>query len=208
MVKKIKASFLEPLEHFKENRKTEDSCPSCLSKRRFVFHELKEVPVNSVLNLKTREQALAFQRGNISLGFCENCGFISNVAFNSDFLEYSSEYESTQSFSPTYNSFARRLAHRLITRHDLHDKDLLEIGCGNGEFLNLLCELGDNRGIGFDPAYIADRSEGEKKTQVKFIKDFYSEKYADYVANFVYCRMTLEQNQVPRGLIRMVRQSG
>lgn len=204
---KMKHSFQNPIKELKNTKKMEDSCPSCLKNGRLVFHELKKVPVNSVLNLKTREQALAFQRGNISLGFCANCGFISNASFDPAFLEYSAEYESTQSFSPTYNSFARGLAQRLINRHHLHDKDLLEIGCGNGEFLNLLCELGDNRGIGFDPAYIADRSEGKRKTPVKFIKDLYSEKYADYAADFVCCRMTLEHIQPTGAFIAMVRQA-
>jgi SAM-dependent methyltransferase len=186
---------------------TEPFCSNCLSKENVIFHKSKDVPVNSVLNLKTREQALKIPRGNISLGFCENCGFISNVAFDSTLLEYSSEYESTQSFSQTYNTFARRLAEQLIDRHNLHGKDLLEIGCGNGEFLTLLCELGDNRGIGFDPAYIEGRSEGRKETKTKFIKDFYSEKYTEDVADFVYCRMTLEHIHPTAHFTRMIRQS-
>jgi SAM-dependent methyltransferase len=195
---------------FKHSRHEHDkghSCSCCYAMGMTVFHKLKKVPVNSVLNLKTRELAFKIPRGNISLGFCENCGFISNVAFDSTLLEYSEQYESTQSFSPTYNTFARRLAEQLIDHHNLHGKDLLEIGCGNGEFLTLLCELGDNRGIGFDPAYIEGRSEGRKETRIKFIKDFYSEKYANYAADFVYCRMTLEHIHTTAHFTRMIRQS-
>ena len=40
----------------------------------------------------------------------------------------------------------------LIRRYDLRGKEVIEIGCGKGEFLSLLCEVGDNRGVGFDPA--------------------------------------------------------
>ena len=159
-------------------KKIEHNCPCCYSEGMTVFHRLENVPVNSVLNLKTRDQAVNFPRGDITLGFCESCGFISNVAFDSGLLEYSAEYESTQSFSPTYTTFARRQAKQLIERHNLHNKDLLEIGCGNGEFLTLLCDLGNNRGLGFDPAYKEGRVEERRGIHVKFIKDFYSEKYA------------------------------
>ena len=42
-----------------------------------------------------------------------------------------------------------------VTREYLRpDMELLEIGCGKGEFLHLLCEGGRNRGIGIDPAYV------------------------------------------------------
>jgi hypothetical protein len=50
------------------------NCPSCYSGGMTVFYELENVPVNSVLNLKTQDQAINFQRGDIALGFCENCG--------------------------------------------------------------------------------------------------------------------------------------
>ena len=78
-------------------------------------------------------------------------GFIANLAFNPALTEYSARYEETQGFSPTFNAFHRALAERLIARYDLHGKDIVEIGCGKGEFLMLLCELGGNRGVGFDP---------------------------------------------------------
>jgi hypothetical protein len=172
-----------------------------------IFHQLENVPVNSVLNLRTRDQAVNFPRGDIALGFCENCGFISNISYDPALLEYSAEYESTQSFSPTYNTFARSQAKQLIERHNLRGKDLLEIGCGNGEFLTLLCELGDNRGLGFDPAYKEGRVEGSRGIQVKFIKDFYSERYAGHLADFVYCRMTLEHIPNAAEFVSMVRRA-
>jgi SAM-dependent methyltransferase len=185
----------------------EHFCPCCFSKGMKIFHELENVPVNSVLNLKTYDQAASFPRGKIILAFCESCGFISNVAFDSTLLEYSAEYESTQIFSSTYTSFARHQAEQLIERHGLRGKDLLEIGCGNGEFLTLLCELGDNCGLGFDPAYKEGRVEGRNGIQVKFIKDFYSEKYAEHLADFIYCRMTLEHIPTAGDFVGMVRRS-
>ena len=188
-------------------QKSKNTCPCCYSEGMSVFHRLRNVPVNSVLNLKTFDQAVNFPRGDIALGFCENCGFISNVAFDQALLEYSGEYESTQSFSSTYSEFARSQAKQLIERHNLHGKDLLEIGCGNGEFLTLLCELGNNRGLGFDPAYKEGRVEGSHNAKVRFIKDFYSEKYADHIADFVYCRMTLEHIPDAGKFVGMVRRA-
>jgi hypothetical protein len=116
-----------------------------------IFYELERVPVHSVLLLPTREEAITYPRGDIRLGFCRACGFISNTAFDPSLHEYSERYEETQGYSPTFNAFARRLAEHLIERYDLHGKDIIEIGCGKGEFITLLCDLGGNRGIGIDP---------------------------------------------------------
>lgn len=182
-------------------------CPCCSSNRVKNFFNLKSVPVNSVLNLKERDKAIGFPRGDIALGFCEECGFIYNIAFDPTLLEYSEEYESTQSFSSIYSAFARRQVEQLIERHNLRGKDLLEIGCGNGEFLTLLCELGGNRGLGFDPAYKQGRVVSNHGIKVKFIKDFYSEKYALHRADFVYCRMTLEHISKAAEFVGMVRRS-
>jgi SAM-dependent methyltransferase len=157
-----------------------------------VFHKVEKVPVQSVLNISTREEAVNFPRGDIRLGFCGNCGLISNVAFKPELLQYTTGYEATQSYSPTFNKFAKSQAELLIDRYGLHGKTLLEIGCGNGEFLTLLCELGDNLGIGFDPAYVESRIDNKRGDKIEFIKDYYSEKYSEHKADFFYCKMTLE----------------
>ncbi len=172
-----------------------------------IFYELKNVPVHSVLLLTSREKALDYPRGDIALGFCQTCGFISNVVFDPSLHEYSAEYEPTQGFSSTFNLFHRNLATRLIEQYDLHGKDIIEIGCGQGEFLTLLCELGNNRGIGFDPAYVSGRNQSEASDRITFIEDFYSEKYADYRGDFVCCKMTLEHIQNTFDFVSIVRRS-
>jgi len=176
-------------------------CPNCGTAGMSVFYELEGVPVHSVLLLPTREMALGYPRGDIALGFCQSCGFISNTTFDPSLHEYSTGYEATQAFSPTFNAFHRRLADYLIDRYDLRNKKIIEIGCGQGEFLSLLCELGGNRGIGFDPAYAGGHS------QITFIKDFYSEKYAGYQCDFLCCKMTLEHIQPTAEFVGMVRRS-
>ena len=163
--------------------------------------------MNSVVLLWSREEALNYPTGDVSLAFCQACGFIANVAFDPSLLEYSSRYEATQSFSPTFNVFARRLAARLVEQYDLYGRDIIEIGCGQGEFLTMLCELGGNRGVGFDPAYVGDSETSDAQDSITFIADFYSEEYADYQGDFVCCKMTLEHIERTADFVSMVRRS-
>jgi SAM-dependent methyltransferase len=182
-------------------------CPNCLTGKMEVFHEVRRVPVHSVLLMPTREVAMNYPTGDIGLGFCTDCGFISNTLFNPNLHEYSTQYEETQGFSGTFCSFHSRLAASLIQNYSLHGKTIVEIGCGKGEFLTLLCEMGGNRGIGFDPAFVEDRNPAERGTDVRFVQDFYSEKYAHIQADFFCCKMTLEHIRETSQFIRTVRQA-
>lgn len=182
-------------------------CPTCGDNGGRSFYSVSRVPSHSVLLMDTYNEAVTFPKGDIELYHCDNCGFIWNARFNPELEQYSSRYEETQGFSPTFNSFHKRLAEDLIQRHDLHDKEIIEIGCGKGEFLALLCELGPNKGIGFDPAYIDDRNTSEARERMTFIKDFYSEKYVSYQADFICCKMTLEHIPDTSLFIQTVRKS-
>lgn len=168
------------------------TCPNCGSVRTNTFHEVKRVPVHSVLLMPTREEAINFERRDILLAHCDDCDFVWNAIFDPNVHSYSGKYEETQGFSPTFNVFHERLADQLIKRYDLHNKDIMEIGCGKGEFLTLLCEKGLNRGVGIDPAYVEERNVSPAKERMTFIKDFYSEKYNHLKADFICCKMTLE----------------
>jgi hypothetical protein len=182
-------------------------CPSCQEGRLEEFYEVKSVPTNSCILLESAEAARAYPRGDIRLGFCGACGFISNVAYDDSLTEYSGRYEETQGFSPTFGAFHERLARRLIDRYGLQGKDILEIGCGKGEFLAMLCRLGGNRGIGFDPGFVDGRLDEDDLRRVTVIRDFYSEAYRNHQGDLVCCKMTLEHIGTPGEFVGMVKRS-
>jgi SAM-dependent methyltransferase len=181
------------------------TCPNCLQGAMRVFHTARRVPTNSCILLSTREEALAYPTGDIALGFCPSCGFVSNTAFDPKLTEYSGRYEETQGFSPTFQRFHRDLADRVIERFGLQGRDILEIGCGKGEFLLLLCENGRNRGVGYDPGYRADRFAPAPGDNIRFVADFYTETCTDTAADFVCCKMTLEHIPTTLQFMRNVR---
>lgn len=172
-----------------------------------VFHEAYEVPTNSCILLKSKEEAISYPKGHITLGHCNQCGFISNTSFDPKLTEYSGRYEETQGFSETFNQFHKMLAERLIEKHQLKNKRVIEIGCGKGEFLILLCELGNNTGVGFDPGFSEERIDPASKNKITFIKDFYSERYTNYHGDFLCCKMTLEHISETAKFVKTVRRS-
>ena len=183
------------------------ACPICAAPEPTVFYEVDDVPVHDVLLMRTRAAALAFPTGNIRLAFCATCGFVWNRAFDPTRLRYSAEYEETQAFSPTFNAFHRRLAAHLIDRYALRGRHIVEIGCGKGEFLTLLCELGSNTGTGYDPSYVPARTPDAARGRVTFIADRYSEAQSAGDAALICCKMTLEHVPDPRAFVAMVHRS-
>lgn len=185
----------------------QQTCPNCEFNNISIFYEVQQVPTNSVLLLTSKEEAMNFPTGAIRLGICHHCGFIYNTAFDASLTEYSAKYEATQGYSPTFNKFHRRLAQDLIDKFDLRGKDVIEIGCDKGDFLTMLCEMGNNRGVGFDPAYVPGRHPSAIADQLTFIADFYGEKYADHTADFICCKMTLEHIPDTHNFVHTVRRS-
>ncbi|MEM6319836.1 MAG: class I SAM-dependent methyltransferase [Bacteroidota bacterium] len=181
-------------------------CPNCLKGRLSTFYQAQEIPVHSVLLLVTETEALALPKGAINLGFCDHCGFISNTTFDARYNHYGDKYEATQGYSPTFNEFHQQLANQLIKTYNLYAKKIIEIGCGQGEFLDLLCRLGNNRGVGFDPVINSERT-ADKSENIKFIKDFYSVNYSNVQADFICCKMTLEHLPATYQFLSEIRQA-
>lgn len=179
-------------------------CPVCSSSPFLIFYKVSSVPVHIGILWNSREGALNCPKGDIELAYCSNCGFISNVAFNHSRMEYAGEYENSLHVSGHYHAYARETAQRLIKDYQLHNKTIVEIGSGGGDFLSLLCEMGDNYGIGFDPGYQEKRSYGEFKNRITIIKDYYSENYSHYSGDFICSCNVFEHIQNPSKFLKML----
>jgi hypothetical protein len=169
------------------------------------FYEVKRVPVHSCVMLSSAQEARDFPTGDIELGFCGRCGFVSNLAFDGAVQDYSTTYEDQQSFSPTFSSFAVRLARTLIDKYDIRNKTVVEVGCGKGDFLVLMCEMGNNSGVGIDPTCVRERIQSEAIDRITIVPDYYSEKYSNYHGEMILCRHTLEHIHSTRSFVQAIR---
>ena len=184
-----------------------DVCPSCGFGPGELVYEQDEVPIHSCRLVATLDEARSFPRGRLRLAFCRGCGFLWNAAYDPSVQDYGISYEETQGFSPRFRAFAEELAEQWVERYDLNGKDVLEIGSGKGEFLALLCELGGNRGVGIDPAFVEERLASPAADRMRFVKDLYGERYADVEADAIVCRHTLEHIGPVGEFMRLVRRT-
>jgi SAM-dependent methyltransferase len=182
-------------------------CRACGSTTVREFLGVSRVPVHCNVLWPTREEALKAPRGDLRLMYCDRCGHIYNEAFDPSLMEYTQAYDNSLHFSPRFQAYARQLATRLVNEHRAHRKVVIDIGCGKGDFLAMLCEAGNNRGIGFDPSFVPENLAPEAADRMTIIQDFYSAKYASHRAALITCRHVLEHIQFPLEFVADLRDS-
>ncbi len=111
------------------------------------------MPVHCCLLWPDKDEAIQTDRGDIELAYCQNCSHIYNKSFDPMKINYSGHYENALYFSDTFQDYAQKLAAYLVKKYRIQNKDIIDIGCGQGYFLSMLCEMGNNRGYGFDPGF-------------------------------------------------------
>jgi len=184
------------------------SCPNCDRSGAEVVYRVRGIPSHSCLLMETREQALDFPLGDLDLAWCPHCAFSFNPLFDVSLNAYSTQYEEVQTFSPTFRDFQSGLVEHLVGKRGMRGVDVVEIGCGKGEFLLELCEKGGNRGVGIDPSFVPGRGEATAGGRVRFLNDLYSaERHGEIPADLVVCRHTLEHIQPTRDFMHTVRET-
>lgn len=167
------------------------------------FFRMPSVPVFCNVLGASRDQAANAPRGDVCLCICEDCGHIHNRLFDPNLVAYSEDYDNALHFSPHFQAYLEDLARQLIHRHGLYDKDVVEIGCGKGDFLALLCTLGQNRGIGFDHAVSQSPEPLAASPAIELISDEFTRQHAQQIsADFFVCRHVLEHLAQPSSLLR------
>lgn len=183
------------------------ACPSCGGEMGMPFYESRQVPAYNSLVLSSPHEALDYPCGDVALSFCPNCGHISNGLCDLALQAYSPQFEDSQHFSSCFSTFAAGLAQRWIDEFGIRGKTVLEIGCGKGDFLDLFCRLGENQGIGFDPACLPERLSEEASGRIQLVQDNFSDKYKHIQADVVCCRHTLEHILPTRRFVEMIRRT-
>jgi SAM-dependent methyltransferase len=180
-------------------------CPNCHNTTIEVFFTVHDAPVHSLATVKDCAEAMNIERKDITMAFCNNCGFIFNSSFDTTLDYYTKGYEDQQGFSPTFLKFITGLTNRFINKYNIKNKEVIEIGCGKGDFISLICELGNNKGIGIDPAWVPGRTK--PNPSVRFIKEFYSEEHGKLKADCICCRHTLEHIHDTGDFLKTIRKS-
>ena len=130
-----------------------DGCPACGSGPLVDFADLGEIPVLCGVHWADQQQALASPMGRMVLGYCPECAYVRNLAFEPELMVYDSTMDTNLHHSPAFQKFSTELVDHLSDQFNLAGRQVLDIGCGQGEFLRELCERGGCRGVGYDAMY-------------------------------------------------------
>jgi len=173
-----------------------------------VFFKAESLPVFCNVLWDSRTEAMAAPLSKIHLAYCNECGLIYNVAFDQTLMQYSAAYENSLHFSQRFQQWAKDTAGRLSRQYQLYDKDIIEIGCGQGDFLEILQRLGNNRVLGFDPSYKPEQTAPDvDEPAITIIPKAYSEVSCNYPADFICCRHVLEHIDRPLEFLKSIRSS-
>jgi hypothetical protein len=190
-----------------QNEQSEIHCSLCGSSGLLVFYEMTSVPASCNLLWTSKEEAINCPKGNIKLAFCSSCTFIANYALEPEKNQYGHLYDNSLFYSQHFQNFAKKLAANLTQRYDLHNKTIVEVGCGKVDFLSLFCELGGNIGLRFNPAQLEGKDESRSTSDLaESIPRFHNKLNQNRKIDFVFSYHELEHLNYPKDFLRVLRQ--
>jgi len=180
----------------------DDACPVCGGHRLSEFLRRRDVPVHQNVVYAAASAARAIRRGDLVMRMCGTCGFVFNAAFDPAKLTYDGEYESTQIHSPWFAAYLADVARRLDGDGRIHH--VVEIGCGDGEFLRLIAGNAAISGLGIDPSYRGRESDCGGRLRFER-RRFEDDVVSGPPADLAVCRHVIEHAPDPLQLLRTVR---
>ena len=182
---------------------TTGSCPLCQSQLEPPVYQLSGIPTLDGAVGESLEKAMSIPEGDVEISLCGNCGWIGNAAFDASRLSYEKFHFSLQ-HSPAFESFVVELVDRLNNRYDLEGRKVLDVGCGNGDFLRTFAARVTITGLGVDPS-IAPGTEHFDCGTVTYERGVLQPRHAGFGANLVCCRHVLNSMPDPIGLLSDIR---
>jgi SAM-dependent methyltransferase len=166
---------------------------------------MERLPVQVGMLHDSAADARSAITGSVALVYCPRCAMVHNRRFEPDKMTLQPGYEVQLVHSPMFREFLHEVAERLIRRYHLRGKNIVDVGCGAGHFLQLLCERGGNLGVGIDPTLPASRRITLSPGEMQLIRDCFGEKYAACDFDFVVSQSVLENVAAPMSFLRSIR---
>lgn len=188
--------------------KLRHDCPGCAGTRLGSPFVLPRQPV--VLNYRFPDARAAGRvpRRDVSLVQCARCQLVFNATFDPEVIPYDDAYENRQCFSEAFTRHLDGLAARLARSLPTSGGRILEVGCGKGDFLRLLCKVSGATAEGYDTSYEGN----EQEPGLRFHRRYVSAADIGTPFDLIVCRHVVEH--VPEigpfleGLAAMARAAG
>lgn len=168
------------------------TCPACGAAPGPILLHVPATPVTVSSVFETPEQARRVPNAEVALVACSVCELIFNASFDPKLAMIGARYESSQAASRRFGQFATELARDWVERHGLAGKAVLEIGCAQGGFLELMIEHGVARGIGFDPLVLPRDASDVADDRLELRSIAFDRSQLAVEASAAICRHTLE----------------
>lgn len=177
-------------------------CPICKNEQCEFIIELKNVPIVQNVICEKLEDSIAITKDYMEIYYCDICTHM----FNSNaknYEQYNLKYDNSQINSVYFKKYINLVSSYINDNIDLSGKTILEIGCGQGDFINLISKDKDCSCFGFDPSL----KELINLEKMKLYNKFFDEKYAEILEqkiDLVILRHIMEHIIEPNDIIKNV----
>ncbi len=159
------------------------------------LYRLDQLPIFQNRIYPTEVEAKECPKGDMRLVQDQHTGLIFNASFNPELMEYDDAYQNEQGVSPIFRAHLESVSQ--IIQQCLGQKDIVEVGCGKGFFLEMLLSQGVDI-TGFDPTY-----EGSNPR----VRRHFFKKGVDVKAEGIILRHVLEHVQDPYSFLQQLKEA-
>jgi SAM-dependent methyltransferase len=142
-------------------------------------------------------QARSCKTGIVQLLQCSECGLVFNAAYDEKTIVYDGTYDNARSHSSSYIGYLDFLCEQCAPWLNRHSS-VLEIGCGNGDFLKKLSNRTECRAFGYDSTYVGSECYGGR---VFFSRKYYKAEKSCEKYDMLILRHVLEHIARPLNLM-------
>ncbi len=165
-------------------------CSLCKGKGVWPLFRREDIPHYNLELIFDRDKALNVRRGIVDFYYCPDCAFAFNAAFDQGLADYQVSYESSRGHSAKFLEYMQHVVQDFQDIFGIEGKTVLEIGCGDGQFLEKMRSQYNFNGYGFDPSAKTDST-----TDLKLIKGYFQPASFRPEVDIVVLRHVLEHQQ-------------